>query len=94
MCCVQRLQCSWSSANAHVFKKNDFLLEDNFMASEIRDWKLFLTDEDKQMNVKLLNMHANNGRPLGDFQFIEKIEKLTGRILHKQKPGPKVKRSN
>jgi len=29
------------------------------------------------------------GRPLGDGDFIEKIEKVTGRFLRRNKPGPK-----
>jgi len=76
----------WSSARAHIFKQKDPLLEDNFMVSEIKDWRLFLSEEDKQGDVKNLKMHANNGRPLGDSQFIGVVEKLTGRNLHKQKP--------
>lgn len=79
----------WSSARAHVLKQNGPLLDDTFMASEINNWKLFLTEEDSQTEVKLYKTHANNGRPLGDNKFIEAIEGLTGRILHKQKPGPK-----
>jgi len=84
----------WSSARAHVFKQKDHLLEDNFMVSEIKDWRLFLSEEDKQADINLLKTHVNTGRPLGDSQFIEEIEKLTGRVLHKQKPGPKAKNAN
>lgn len=84
----------WSSVRAHIFKQKDSLLEDNFMVSEIKDWRLFLSEEDKQTDINLFKMHANNGRPLGDNQFIEAIEKLTGRVLHKQKPGPKEENGN
>ncbi len=84
----------WSSASAHVFKQNDSLLEDNFMVSEIKDWRLFLSEKDNQNDINLFKMHANSGRPLGDSQFIEKIGKLTGRFLNKQKPGPKGKSGN
>jgi hypothetical protein len=64
------------------------------MSSEIKDWRSFLSEEDKQVDVNILKMHANNGRPLGDNQFIETIEKLSGRILHKQRSGPKLKDNN
>ncbi len=84
----------WSSARAHVFKQKDPLLDDNFLDSQIIDWKLFLSEEDRQANVNLFKVHINTGRPLGDSQFIEGIEKLTGRILDKQKPGPKAKGDN
>ena len=84
----------WSSARAHVFKQHDPLLEDNFLLSEIKDWEAFLSEEDKQIDVNLIKACANNGRPLGDSQFIEKIERLTGRVLRKQKSGPKIKNNN
>ena len=84
----------WSSARSHVFKQKNSLLDDNFMTSEIQNWKLFLSREDKQDDINLLKMHANTGRPLGDSQFINAIEKSTGRILHRQKSGPKSKAGN
>jgi putative transposase len=81
----------WSSAKAHVFKQKDPLLEDNFIISDIKDWETFLSEKDEESTVGLLRMHSNTGRPLGDNQFINALEGLTGRILHKQKPGPKKK---
>ena len=80
----------WSSARAHVFKQIDPLLDDNFLVSEISDWRAFLSEDEKQSDCKLIKLHTNSGRPLGDTKFIEKIEDLTGRIFHKQKPGPKT----
>lgn len=84
----------WSSARAHVFKQSDSLIDDNFVVSEIKDWKTFLSEEDKQIDVSLFKAHTNNGRPFGDEQFIQKVEGLTGRVLHKQKPGPKARNGN
>jgi len=81
----------WSSAKAHVFRQKDHLLEDNFILSETKDWKAFLSTQDEQDTVKLLKAHAYSGRPLGENKFIETIERLTGRMLQKQKPGPKIK---
>ena len=34
------------------------------------------------------------GRPIGDNDFIEKLEKITGRHLKPRKPGPKPKAVN
>lgn len=79
----------WSSAGAHVFKQEDSLLEDNFMISEIADWRLFLSEEDKQEDIDLFRKHANTGRPIGESEFIKELENLTGRVLLKRKPGPK-----
>lgn len=84
----------WSSAKAHIIKQKDSLLEDNFIISEIKDWKSFLLEEDSQCDISSLEMHANSGRPLGDNHFVETMEGLTGRILHKQKPGPRLNNDN
>lgn len=78
----------WSSAKAHALKQYDSLLDDNFVVSEINNWMVFLSGEDELSVVNLLKRHAGSGRPLGDVKFIKEVERLTGRMLHKQKPGP------
>jgi putative transposase len=80
----------WSSARAHVFKQKDSLLDDNFVISEINDWKRFLSQDDKQPGLSRFRAHANNGSPLGDDGFIFRLKVATCRTLHKQKPGPKT----
>lgn len=82
----------WSSAKAHVLNHSDILLTDNCIALEVEDWRSFLSEDDKQDHADLLETHLMSGRPLGDNKFIEKLERLTGKILYKQKPGPKERR--
>ena len=48
-------------------------MENNFIISEIKDWKAYLSEQDEQADVNLFK-HANNGRPLGDDKFIKAIE--------------------
>jgi putative transposase len=36
-----------------------------------------------------LRRHERSGRPLGSDNFMAKMENLTGRVLRRQKPGPK-----
>ena len=79
----------WSSARAHVKREKDILLSDNFMLSSIKDWSSYLSEEDKESDKKLLRQHSCTGRPLGDNNFITKLEKITGRAIGKQKTGPK-----
>ncbi len=81
----------FSSARAHVYKKKDYLLSDNFVNEEIKDWKAFLAGDDIEQDVKLFKKHARVGRPLGQGGFAEKLEKMTGRILRPQKPGRKIR---
>jgi len=79
----------WSSAKAHALKEIDVLLDSSFLMPEIKDWKYFLSEDDEPANVTLLQKHANTGRPLGNKEFIDSLEVLTGKTIHKQKPGPK-----
>jgi len=77
----------WSSAKAHIKREKDGLLSDNFFTKDIKDWKSYISLEDERIDK--LRSHIRTGRPLGDDEFIEKLEKITGRILRKLKPGPK-----
>jgi putative transposase len=43
----------------------------------------------REDDIKLLRSHERTGRPLGDEEFLETLEENLGRIVKKQKPGPK-----
>ena len=81
----------WSSAKAHVHKSKDYLLSENFLLSEIKDWSKYLSEQDKQEDLNIFRKHSHTGRPVGDDKFIDSLEALSGRMLRKQKPGPKPK---
>lgn len=79
----------WSSARAHVRRRKDPLLSDFYLVKEIKDWGRYLTEEDKEEQLKKFRKHIETGRPLGDKIFIEKLEQKLGIILKKKKPGSK-----
>jgi len=81
----------WSSARAHVFNTKDPLLPENLLNLGIDNWAAYLAEDDAK-DREIIARHTSTGRPLGDDDFISRIEKLTGRILRKQKPGPKPTR--
>ncbi len=56
------------------------------------DWRRFLTRVIREEDLTLLRAHEHSGRPLGDEAFLASLEQNLGRILRRQKPGPKVKR--
>lgn len=82
----------WSSAKAHILKQEDALLSDNFLLSEIKNWSSYLAEDDKIKDAALFKQHSFTGRPLGDKDFIAKLEEITGRVLGREKPGPKKQR--
>jgi len=80
---------SWSSANAHIRKTPDPLIVESELTKEIGDWASFINQEEPEEIVKRLRKHLGSGRPLGNEDFIEKLERLTGRALKKRRTGPK-----
>jgi putative transposase len=53
------------------------------------NWRAFLARVIREEDVKLLRAHEHTGRPLGEEAFLATLEQDLGRILRRQKPGPK-----
>ncbi len=83
----------WSSARSHVLKEKDGLLSDFYLISEISDWTSYLREETSESDRNLFESHARTGRPLGNDEFIDRLEKMTGRSTKKEKPGPKRRKN-
>jgi putative transposase len=79
----------WSSAAAHVRRKDDTLVRVAPLLQLVPKWRAFLARVLREKDIKLLRAHANTGRPLGDEAFLTTLENDLGRILRRQKPGPK-----
>ncbi len=80
----------WSSAKSHVFKLRDPLCSKSFLETDIPDWESYLVPGVDPRSDMIFQRHASTGRPLGDLEFLKKLEQMTGRELIKQKSGPKV----
>jgi putative transposase len=79
----------WSSAQPHVNGAPDDLLDQGPLVVEITDWKSFVNEEESEDSLRSIRKHLMTGRPFGDDVFISRLEKMTGRILKKMKPGRK-----
>jgi putative transposase len=58
----------------------------------IGDWNAFLDSGVPEEELKDLRRHSRTGRPLGNSSFLERLEAMAGRVLKRQKRGPKLKR--
>ena len=47
--------------------------------------------QESEEYLKAFRRNTRTGRPIGDPAFVAQCEKMTGRVLHKQHPGPKIK---
>ncbi len=80
----------WSSARYHVgLVDKDPLVAEEDLLSDIDDWRLFLSQED--VNLDFLREKTRTGRPCGNEGFDKKAEGLTGRLLCQEKLGSKSK---
>lgn len=81
----------WSSARAHVLGEKDKMLAENFLKDEIKDWGEFLSGDDNDRELSMFRKLSRTGRPMGEEDFIEKLENTIGRVVRRGKPGPKPK---
>ena len=79
----------WSSARAHVAGRDDALVKAKPLLDRVDDWKDFVRIREDEAERETLRLHERTGRPLGSDKFIAKVERIAGRLLRKQKPGPK-----
>jgi len=80
----------WSSARAHVLGAGDELVDTQALADHVIDWEAYLQESE----LEIFRRHERTGRPLGDMAFLQKLERLCGRVLTPQKRGPKGIKGN
>jgi len=89
--CEHSEQWPWSSAKAHIRAENDSLVNVEPMLARVENWEEYLDESSKvSCDEKLIAKHARTGRPLGDNNFVKRLEAITGRRLRVLKPGPKA----
>ena len=82
----------WSSAAAHVAGKDDGLVCARPLLDRVNDWRGFLLEAEEAETLERLRRHGRTGRPLGDPEFVVRLEKRLRRRLRPLKPGPPPKR--
>jgi len=80
------LEYEWSSARAHAQGEQDILLTQTEVLDTSK-WEEFLQGGISEEEYEAIRKHENTGRPLGSENFITKLEKQLGRILHPKKGG-------
>jgi len=79
----------WSSARAHVTRRDDRLVKVKPMLERVEDWREYLGAGLDTTDLEVIRRHLRSGRPLGSRDFVESLEARTGRALAPQKRGPK-----
>ena len=79
----------WSSAGAHIKRKDDCLVKVAPLLALTKSWRRLLNSAATEEQIKAFREHERTGRALGDDNFQKRLEKKLGRVLRRQKPGPK-----
>ena len=79
----------WSSAKAHILGEDDGLVRVDAIGKLVGDWRSYLRDVVGEKELEELRQHERTGRPLGQEGFVQRLEKKLGRLLRRQRPGPK-----
>ncbi len=84
---------AWSSARAHLKGKDDRLVKVAPLLALAENWRRLLTSAVSEEELKVFRSHEATGRVLGAEAFQKRLEKKLGRVLRRQKPGPKGKKA-
>ena len=81
----------WSSARAHLAGKDDGLVRMQPLLDQVGDWAGFLEAGLSEAEHAAIRAGERTGRPLGSPEFVADLEQRLGRVLARQKSGPKGK---
>lgn len=88
---VQRARdWKWSSARAHLSGKDDGFVAVAPLLALVADWEEFLSAGLGEEPLAAIRKSERTGRPLGATPFLRRLETRLGRVLTRQKPGPKA----
>ncbi len=79
----------WSSARAHLLRRDDALVKVAPLLAMAGSWSRLLCSAVSEEEWRRLREHERTGRPLGDEDFLGRLEQTLGRVLQRQKPGRK-----
>ena len=77
----------WSSARAHLSGRDDRLVRVAALLAIVADWRGLLNSALGEEQLRDLRDHGRTGCPLGNAQFVERLERAVGRVLRPRKPG-------
>jgi putative transposase len=89
--CDRAEEWQWSSARAHLAGRDDPLVTVAPLLERVGDFAAFLGSEEDQQATRALRIAETTGRPVGSSEWIEQLERVSGRSLARRKPGPKTR---
>jgi putative transposase len=81
----------WSSAAAHVARREDDVVQVTPLLERVKDWREYLLEPLEAAEEELWRRHERTRRALGEPAFLDNVESLLGRLVRPAKRGPKLK---
>ncbi|MBI5463436.1 MAG: transposase [Ignavibacteriales bacterium] len=79
----------WSSAAAHLTGRDDMLVKVAPLLGLVENWVTFLAEDCSDADSEAIRRHERTGRPLGNDDFLSRLELALERSVRPGKPGPK-----
>jgi len=89
--CARPTDYGWSSAAAHARGADDALVQVGPLLRLVPNWTAALEQDVPEERVRDLRRHEATGRPLGGDAFVDRLERVVGRLLRPRKPGRRRK---
>lgn len=89
--CDRAEEWPWSSSAALIAGRDDALVTVAPMLERIGDFAAFLGQPEDQQACRALRTAETTGRPVGNAEWIEWVEAISGRTLARKKPGPRAR---
>jgi putative transposase len=79
----------WSSARAHLDRRDDALVRVAPLLDRVHHWRDFLALGLTESECEAIRLRERSGRPLGSAAFLAGLEQQLGRALLPRRPGPR-----
>lgn len=89
--CKRAVDYPWSSAAAHVAGKDDGLVKARPLLELEPRWARHLAADPDEEMIRALRRHEGTGRPVGSARFLQRLERVVGRVLRPRKAGRRKK---
>ncbi len=76
-----------SSARAHLSGRDDRLVRSAPLLAAVAGWRALLDSAIPEEELRDLREHGRTGHPLGAATFVERLERIVGRILRPERAG-------
>ena len=81
----------WSSARANLRLEDDPLIPDRPALKVTSNWSEYVSGPENDDDLKSLRKTTGTGRPIGEDEFIDRLEAVSGRRIRRKKAGRKKK---